>query len=249
MIKEIASSHNPNYKRWLSLLESKGIKKEKRAIVSGEKLVTELLAQVSHIVEDLILPPKAELTATGPRMYRLMTGALFKELDVIGTKYPLAVVRVPEIEPWDPAVPPKGLELVVAMSDPSNLGAILRSAEAFGVSRVILTKESASPYLPKAMKASGLASLRLTLASAGSLAELPLDDGYALDMNGLDIAAFEWPRNLYLVLGEEGRGVPDSLALKRLKIPMASATESLNATVAGSIALYGYRSFLHRART
>jgi RNA methyltransferase, TrmH family len=54
---------------------------------------------------------------------------------------------------------------------------------------------------------------------------------------------------LYLVLGEEGRGVPDSLALKRLKIPMASATESLNATVAGSIALYGYRSFLHRART
>ena len=106
---------------------------------------------------------------------------------------------------------------------------------------MILSKESASPFLPKALKASGLASLRIPLASAGTLAELPLANGYALDMEGASIDTFEWPKDLYLVLGEEGRGVPDSLALKRIKIPISSATESLNATVAGSIALYSYR--------
>ena len=107
---------------------------------------------------------------------------------------------------------------------------------------MILSKESASPFLPKALKASGLASLRIPLASAGILAELPLANGYALDMDGVSINAFEWPKDLYLVLGEEGRGIPDSLALKRIKIPISTATESLNATVAGSIALYSYRA-------
>lgn len=240
-MNEISSAHNPKYRRWLSLLEAKGIRKEKCAIVSGEKLVAELLDQAPHIVEEIILPPKGELEVDGPRAYRLQTGALFKELDVVGTKYPLAVVRTPDIEEWNPTVKPRGLELIVGLSDPSNLGAILRSAEAFGATRVILSKESASPFLPKALKASGLASLRVPLASGGVLAELPLANGYALDMEGASLDAFEWPKDLYLVLGEEGRGVPDSLALKRIKIPISSATESLNATVAGSIALYSYR--------
>lgn len=240
-MNEISSAHNPKYRRWLSLLEAKGIRKERCAIVSGEKLVTELLDQAPHIVEDIILPPKGTLEVVGPRMYRLGTGALFKELDVVGTKYPLAVVRTPDIEEWNPTVKPRGLELIVAMSDPSNLGAILRSAEAFGATRVILSKESASPFLPKALKASGLASLRIPLAAAGALGELPLAHGYALDMDGISIDGFEWPKDIYLVLGEEGRGVPDSLALKRIKIPISPATESLNATVAGSIALFAYR--------
>ena len=123
-MNEISSAHNPKYRRWLSLLEAKGIKKENCAIVSGEKLVTELLDQAPHIVEEIILPPKGVLEVEGPRVYRLQTGALFKELDTVGTKYPLAVVRTPDIEEWNPTVKPRGLELIVAMSDPSNLGAL-----------------------------------------------------------------------------------------------------------------------------
>ncbi len=242
MIKEIASSHNPNFKRWASLLESKGIRKEGRALLSGEKLVREWLDQRPETVEEILLPMKSEFTAEGPKLYRL-ANPIFKELDTIGTKSPLAVVRVPEIAAWDPDDKPKGLELIVAMSDPANLGAVLRSAEAFGASRVILTRESASPYLPRALKASSLSALRVKLASTGALAELALKDGYALDMRGLDISKLEWPKNLYLVLGEEGRGVPDSLPLKRLKIPMSAGLESLNATVAGSIAMFSYRSY------
>lgn len=242
MIKDIASSHNPNYKRWASLLESKGIRKEGLAILSGEKLIAEWFQQRPESIEEILLPMKGEYSfAEGPRLYRL-ANPIFKDLDTVGTKYPLAIVRTPEIAQWNPQAPPRGLELIVAMSDPSNLGAILRSAEAFGASRVILTKESSNPFLPKALKASSLSSLRVKLASTTALADLALDDGYALDMTGTDISKFKWPKDLYLVLGEEGRGVPDNLALKRLKIPMTAASESLNATVAGSIALFSYRS-------
>jgi TrmH family RNA methyltransferase len=242
MIKEIASSHNPNFRRWSSLLESKGIRKEGLAILSGEKLVKEWLEQNPQSIEEILLPFKGEFSfPEGPKLYRL-ANPLFKELDSIGTKFPLAIVRTPEIAQWNPETPPRGLELIVAMSDPSNLGAVLRSSEAFGASRVILTRESSNPFLPKALKASSLSALRVKLASTVALADLALGDGYALDMSGTDISKFKWPRDLYLVLGEEGRGVPDNLALKRLKIPMTAASESLNATVAGSIALFSYRS-------
>lgn len=236
---EIESKHNPKFKKWLSLLESKGIRKEGLCIVSGEKLLRELISQQPDIIEDILLPPKSAFTIEDFRTTRL-SSPLFQELDVVGTRSPLAVVRTPAVAEWTPGKP-QGLEIIVSLGDPSNLGALLRSAEAFGARRVILTRECASPFLPKAIKGSSLASLRLPLAQTGSIKDLKLDEGYALDMEGEDLASFKWPKDAFLVLGEEGQGLPQALNLKRLKIPIARATESLNATVAASIALYSYR--------
>lgn len=238
-MNEIESKHNPKYKKWLSLLESKGIRKEGLAIVSGEKLLRELISQQPDIIEDILLPPKSEFSIDDFRTTRL-SSPLFKELDVVGTRSPLAVVKTPEVSEWKPSAP-RGLELIVSLGDPSNLGALLRSAEAFGARRVILTKECASPFLPKSIKGSSLASLRMPLAFAGSIKELEIQNGYALDMEGVDLGSFKWPKDTYLVLGEEGQGLPESLQLQKLKIPIARSTESLNATVAASIALYSYR--------
>ena len=102
-MNEIASAQNPKYRRWLSLLEAKGIKKEGLALISGDKLVREWIAQSRDSIEDLLLPPKAEaLDVDLPRQTRL-TAPLFKMLDVIGTGTPLAVVRIPQLEVWNPA--------------------------------------------------------------------------------------------------------------------------------------------------
>ncbi len=237
---EISSAQNPKYRRWLSLLESKGIRKENLCLVSGEKLVDEILRQNLAAVDSILLPPKCKVSfPSGPQLVQLST-PLFQALDAVGTKRPLAVVRTPQVEKWNPQDPPSGLELILALGDPANLGAVLRSAEAFGVSRVIMTKECSSPFLPKAIKAGSLAPLRLRLARAGSIAELNLENSFALDMSGEDIQNFAWPRHLYLVIGEEGRGIPENLQVQRLRIPMQPAVESLNATVAASIALFSY---------
>jgi TrmH family RNA methyltransferase len=240
-VNEITSAQNPKFKSWSALIEARGIKKAQRAIVSGRKLVNEFLKQNPSGAEDLLCPPKSE-EVTIPKhvkSYRLAS-PIFKQLDVMGTKAPLLVVKLSQLETWSPRAP-QGLELIVALSDPGNLGALLRSAEAFGVSRVILTEESCSPFLPKAIRAGSGANFRIPLATAGPLAELNVPNAYCLDMNGQDLGQFAWPKNLYLILGEEGRGVPQSLKAQALSIPMAGQVESLNAMAAASIALFSYR--------
>jgi TrmH family RNA methyltransferase len=240
-MNEISSGQNPKYKRWLSLTESKGIKKENLALVSGEKLVREYLREQPSNVEDILLPPKSKEEFPSNFRQTRLSSPLFKALDVLGTHSSLLVVRLTEIPVWQNE-PPRGLELIVALGDPSNLGALLRSAEAFGVSRVVLTKECASPFLPKALKAASNAAFRVPLFSAnGSLSDLKIENAVGLDMAGEDLNRFHWPKDCYLVLGEEGQGLPP-ITFTKIRIPMSGKIESLNATVAASLAMYSYRS-------
>jgi len=239
-MNEISSAQNPKYKRWLSLTESKGIKKEGLALVSGEKLVREYLKESPGTIEEILLPPKAKHIFPTSFRQTGLSSPLFKAVDILGTHSPLLVVRVPTLPIWNHE-PPRGLELIVGLGDPSNLGALLRSAEAFGVTRVILTRECASPYLPKALKAAANAAFRLKLATTDSLKELKVENAFGLDMQGEDLSQFRWPKNCYLILGEEGQGLPKELPIKKLAIPMKGQLESLNATVAASIAMYTYR--------
>jgi TrmH family RNA methyltransferase len=240
-MNEIASAQNAKFKLWSSLLEARGIKKAGRALISGRKLVEEFLAQHPGDAEDILFPPKGDSFdfPSDVKAYQLAS-PLFKELDVMGTKSPLLVVKTPTLKNWTAATP-QGLELIVALSDPGNMGALLRSAEAFGVSQVILTEESCSPFLPKAIRASSGACFRLPLCHTGPLADITASPAYALDMHGESLAEFSWPKDLYLILGEEGRGIPKSLAATSISIPMRGKVESLNAMAAASIALYSYR--------
>jgi TrmH family RNA methyltransferase len=127
------------------------------------------------------------------------------------------------------------MELVVPIGDPGNLGALIRSAEAFGVTRAVLTSEAAHPFLPKAVKASAGSVLRLPMARGPALHQFP-DTCIALDMGGTDIDKFIWPKNAMLAVGEEGKGLGKAHFKKRVHIATAGV-ESLNAVVAASIAL------------
>ena len=127
------------------------------------------------------------------------------------------------------------------MGDPLNLGAILRSAEAFGASRVILLEEAANPFLPKAIKASAGSSLRIAMEKGPSLGALS-GEFIALDLEGTSLPDFRWPANPRLLVGEEGpglRGLSSAVCLQKISIPV-HGVESLNAGVATSIALYSF---------
>jgi len=246
----LKSAHNPKFKLWSSLLEAKGIQRSGLALVCGRKIVDEVLATQADRVECVLVSESDANTGANagpgagcdaPKF--VLARALFKSLDIFGTKAPLAVVRTNNVADWPPTTArPRELELIIALSDPANLGAVLRSCEAFGVGRVILTKECASPFLPKAIRASSGSCLRLELYRTGSaLADLAVQDGVTylgLDADGADIREFRFPENAYLILGEEGQGLPSHLPIQRLAIPMEKSVESLNATVAASIALF-----------
>ena len=135
------------------------------------------------------------------------------------------------------------MELLVAVSEPSNLGAIIRSSVAFGVQKIILLKESASPFHPRSVRASAGNVLKMTYEIGPSILDLDLSlqcQTLALDMDGENLSSFQWPKNTFLLVGEEGRGIPKEMKFKKLQIPIDVRVESLNAATAISIALYAY---------
>lgn len=241
----IESTQNAHAKRWSDLNDGRGIKKHGEFLLAGRKSVPEALRRHpdrfqailvcdQQDASDLALPNSID-------RFRL-SRALFDKLDVSGTNFPLLVGKVPAFPRADLGLAPQGLELICALGDPSNLGALLRSAVAFGVGRVVLMEEAAHPFHPKALRAAANAQFEVELLRGPPLKEIDKATGplAALDADGEDMAAFRWPRDLRLVLGEEGQGVPPGLAIRRLAVPMTGAVESLNATVAASLALYAH---------
>ena len=135
----------------------------------GEKLVQEFLKSPpedftpDYIVFDRDIPEKTDIRKT------ILSPELFKELDVLGTKSPLLILSFKDFVVKDMNLEPKGLELVCPLGDPRNLGALVRSASAFTVREIILTKESTHPFLPHSVKASA-GSVLLTRFTKTSLA-------------------------------------------------------------------------------
>lgn len=122
------------------------------------------------------------------------------------------------------------------VSDPGNLGTILRTAASCGIENIVLYGNTCDPYSPKAVRASmgGIVGMRFT-------AKLP-DTLYVLDMNGENIFDFSPNVGDYgLVVGNEAHGISEELrerASKVLSLPMSGKVESLNAGISMSVALY-----------
>jgi RNA methyltransferase, TrmH family len=125
------------------------------------------------------------------------------------------------------------------ISDPGNVGTILRSALAFGASSVALGPDCADPYGPKAVRASMGALFAVPLARYAEVSELP-GTPVALDAHAqTPIAELGTDGPLTLLVGAERAGLPDDVLAaceRRVRIPIHS--ESLNAAMAAAVALY-----------
>jgi len=180
------------------------------------------------------------------RLY-VLKKSLYNELDVSGTGGLLLVVRLPELGEWDGSAA-EGCTLLVPFQDPANAGAVIRSAAAFGVERVVMLREAVNPFHPRCVRASGGAVFGVTLLRGPSIGELSRfreEKGFdlvALDRAGEPIADFRFPGGFALLAGVEGPGLPDALRASAVSIPIEGGVESLNAAVAASIALYAGRS-------
>ncbi|NQZ00001.1 MAG: TrmH family RNA methyltransferase [Bdellovibrionales bacterium] len=240
----IESAQNANFKRWRSLLDSKGVKKEGQALVSGEKVVNELSKSHKDSVIEVLLSSCLHIGYHTTFKASFLEHQLYQELDIFGTGSPLLVLKTPQIEDWKPELDVNGLELLLPFGDPSNLGAALRNAAAFSVSKVVLLKEASHAFLPKVSRAASGMNWQTPLCNGPSIRELGATSGLiAFDLEGEDLVEFKWPENSRLLIGDEGPGVPDSIEPAfRVKIPMSKRVESLNAVAASSIALFHYRS-------
>lgn len=241
---EISSAQNQLFKDLLSLTESKGLKKSDRFLIFGENLVNEFADNFSEqIVSEIFCEDHTPKLPTKLRVK--LSKDLFKQLDVLGTRSRILVAKKKELPQVDFKSLGDGIHLLIPVGDPANLGAALRSAAGFNATSVILLKEAASIYLPKSVKAAAGATFNLNLLSGPSIQEIQnlaiKDLGtspiLALDSRGDDLQNFKWPKKCFLLVGEEGAGIPTMTGLKTISIATQNI-ESLNATVALSIALY-----------
>ncbi len=242
-VRKIESEGNEGFKVLRKLLQSRGIRKAGQAILSGRKPVEEALRDFPHRCLGWITPgenpPPPEVRSPRLTWYQLEP-PLFHELDVFGTSSPLLLIEAPPLPVWDGSGElPRGCSLLVPFQDPENVGVVIRSAVAFGVSRVILLAESAHPFHPKALRASGGAVLRASLLEGPSIHDLPPDlPLVTLSAEGRDIDSFVFPERFALLPGLEGSGLPQGLRVSPLAIPIQKGVESLNAATATAIALY-----------
>lgn len=161
----------------------------------------------------------------------------------------LALLR-PKNWSWEDLAGSSALFVVLdALQDPGNCGTIVRSAEAFGATGVILLKGSARVANGKFLRASAGSILRLPFLEgwgAGDLLGRTRSAGinlYALAQSAdRDVAEADFRSRCALIVGSEGRGLSPELANNVQPISIRTAkVESLNAAVACSVALFEAR--------
>lgn len=140
------------------------------------------------------------------------------------------------------------LALPDQITDPHNLGAIVRSAAAFGCSGIVLPERNSAPLSAVAVKASAGTAMRMPFARVGNASQTIRrlkERGYwavGLASEGSSrLADIDWERPIVLAIGSESEGLSELVAREcdvLVSIPMATGVESLNASVAAGIALH-----------
>jgi 16S rRNA (guanine527-N7)-methyltransferase len=241
-IREITSAANPTWKRCRDLLAGPGIRKHGEAILAGSRICSEVWERFSEHISGWLTDTHGPAPPAESIPWLRLSDPLFKELDVAGTHGPLLLVSLPPIPPWSDDDPwPDGCTLFVPFQDPENVGAVIRSAAAFGVGRVVLLCEAAHPFHPRSSRAAGPALFQVPLYHGPRLEDLHVQHAplIALDTTGPELSEIPFPERFGLVVGVEGPGLPAHLREgQRRRIAMQLGVESLNAAAAAAVALY-----------
>lgn len=131
------------------------------------------------------------------------------------------------------------------IQDPSNLGAVARTAEALGLDGIIASGVGCDPYSPKSLRASMGALLRLPVIVAENFREFLQNSGLSLyacvvSPDAQSVAKTEFKSGSAAIVGNEANGLTQDIIdiSVSVTIPMRGRAESLNAAVAASIVMW-----------
>ena len=238
----ITSVSNDRIKEYIKLKEKKYRKLKGLFIVEGEHLVEE--AYKKGLLSELILLKDTDIDIDVPKVF--VTREIINKITDLETS--------PNILGICKIVEPNKLEgdrfvLLDNIQDPGNLGTIIRSAKAFNVDTLVLSKDTVDMYNPKVIRATQGIMFHLNIVVADL--ELVINELKKRNIRvfGTDVENGMLPSSIpssnkekfALVMGNEGNGVNSNIkdmCDDNLYIKMNDEVESLNVAVATSIILY-----------
>ncbi|TVP85374.1 MAG: RNA methyltransferase [Acholeplasmataceae bacterium] len=229
----ITSTQNKSYKLWQKLKLKKHRDAHGLFLVYGPHLVEK--AQEKEAIVD-ILTTRAEIQGT------LISQELMDGLNQTETGFDVMAV----CRKTNPPLTSTRVLMLDDVQDPDNVGALVRSAAAFGFRHVIFSLQTADLYNEKVIRASkgAIFDVHVERRLLDEAIQSFKQQGYAMvctDTKGQTLTTLEGP--LVLVLGNEGHGIqPAIMALADhiIHIPV-SHVDSLNVAVAGGILMHQWR--------
>ena len=247
-MKYIESDKNPKIKLINSLKTKKYREKEGLFFAEGERIVKDGIkkAKAEFIVLSSTYAEKNKVDFEGD-IY-IVPDKLFNYIS--DTVNPQGIMGIFKLEKQDISCCDFSLNTILlnGISDPGNMGTIIRTAEAAGFINIIIDKKSTDIFNPKTIRStmSGVFNKNIYFCDdAGNLLSSIKDKTeiylLALCENSKNIFEEKFEKNCLLVVGNEANGIDNEIlkaGYKSVIIPMCGEIESLNASVAGSIAMY-----------
>ncbi|GMO65705.1 MAG: RNA methyltransferase [Endomicrobiia bacterium] len=244
----IKSTENKIFRFALKLQDKKFRNKSRLFLIEGKKQVEDIPENWN--IRQIFISERYNKGITADfKNTTIFSDHLFNKLSA--TKSPQGIMALIEKKYYDPKEIIKSYGKFIILEsiyDPGNLGAIIRSADAFGIKAVFVSKESADIYSDKTLR-----------ATMGSIFHIPVIDNIEIEdiLNSMKnekilILAASLKGKKYLneiklenksafIIGNESHGIRDkteNLADILVKIYMPGKTKSLNAAVAASVIMY-----------
>ena len=240
----LTSKENPKVKHWAKLAsDARYRKSEGRTLLEGPHLVAAWrltrMKAAAIIVTEQALEKKEISDLAGMTPVIVSEGVFGAIVEADNPPGIAAEIEIPKRE----AKAGGDVVFLEGVQDPSNVGAIIRSAAAFGIGEVVLDQACADAWSPRALRAGMGGHFALAIRQIPQL-DLGGFDGTlvcTVVRGGASLGAANLNGKLGWIFGGEGRGVSaaaEKQARVKITIPIASATESLNVAASAAICFY-----------
>jgi TrmH family RNA methyltransferase len=213
-------------------------------VVEGKKTIEEVLKSDMKLYK-LFAVDSEGFKIEGVEVNRITN----KELSQISSlKNPNGYLGVFHIPKQEQKIPSDWILVLDGLQDPGNFGTIIRLCDWFGVSDIVCSPKTVDCYNPKVLQATmgSISRVRIQYTELNSYLSFNTLPIYGTFMDGNNVNDLKLPKKGILIMGNEGKGVSDSIAqlcTDRLAIPQfgGTTTESLNVASAAAILLHEIR--------
>lgn len=250
---EITSKDNAVLKLVSSLQTSAKVRKETGLFVIEGLRICEDASENGVAFNKLIVTENAlnknkdaiEKLAEKCESCYIFTESLFKKIS--DTNTPQGILAVGVIPENNNKIDIKGRYIALEnLQDPSNLGAVSRTAEALGISGIIISGDSCDAYSPKVLRASMGTLLRMPLFVTEDISDFITKNklrsfACVVDKSAKSISDIKFCDGDVILIGNEANGLKEETKAKafcNITIKMSGKAESLNAAAAASIAMW-----------